>query len=322
MYFKHFYILIFCLAATAIGLPSAAWSAAEINFKAVAVEFNEDDPSTREAGGLIYRGGLKIESEHSRFGGLSALAISEDRSRFIAISDRGAQIKGSLLYGENGDLKNLQDLTFFELHGLGGRGFPTAYDGDSESIARRPGGDMVISFERNHRLLTYSGELVVELMRPPGIDDAPKNGGIEALTDLPGGGLLAITENLETDTGTRGWLWRQDQWSKISLQKEPDFHPTGAATAPNGDVYILFRKFSFFFGSSVRIIKIAAQSIKPNAHLTGQTVFEIASPFTLDNYEGIDIRQGSDGKNYLYLVSDDNFSPLQNTYLMMFEIKR
>ena len=305
-----------------MGLPDVAWSAAKINFKAAAVEFNEDDPSAREAGNLIFRGGLRIESEHSRFGGLSALSISEDRSQFIAISDRGSQIKGMLLYGENGDLNNLRDLTYFELRGLGGRGFPTAYDGDSESIARRPGGDVIISFERNHRLLTYSDELAVGLMRPPGISDAPANGGIEALTDLPDGGLLAFTEDMVSGKGTLGWLWRQEKWSSITLQKELGFSPTGAATAPNGDVYILFRKFSFFFGSSVRIIKIAARSIKPNAHLTGKTVFEIASPFTLDNFEGIDIRQGLDGKNYLYLISDDNFSPLQNTYLMMFEIKR
>jgi hypothetical protein len=45
------------------------------------------------------------------------------------------------------------------------------------------------------------------------------------------------------------------------------------------------------------------------------------SPLVVDNYEGIDVRAGSDGKNYLYLVSDDNFNPLQNTYLLMFEIK-
>ena len=51
----------------------------------------------------------------------------------------------------------------------GCHGFPTAYGGDSESIARRPGGDLIISFERNHRLLTYSGELTVKLMRPLGI---------------------------------------------------------------------------------------------------------------------------------------------------------
>ena len=50
-----------------------------------------------------------------------------------------------------------------------GASFPTAYDGDSETIARRPGGDLIISFERNHRLLTYSGELTVNLIRPLGI---------------------------------------------------------------------------------------------------------------------------------------------------------
>jgi len=46
------------------------------------------------------------------------------------------------------------------------------------------------------------------------------------------------------------------------------------------------------------------------------------SPMIVDNFEGIDIQKGADGKNYIYLISDDNFNPLQNTYLLMFEVKR
>jgi hypothetical protein len=42
----------------------------------------------------------------------------------------------------------------------------------------------------------------------------------------------------------------------------------------------------------------------------------------IDNMEGIAVRRGPKGETLLYLISDDNFSPLQRTLLLMFELKR
>jgi len=325
MAFKRLAILVL-YAAVFSGVHLLAWTsiskaASKIGFKTEIVALNEENPSMREIGGLIYRGGLRIESDHSRFGGLSALTISNDRARFIAISDRGTKIEGALIYDAKGDLKNLSNLTIENLAGAAGRGFKTAYDGDSESMTRLPNGDLLVSFERNHRLLVYSDKPTFKFAQPPELDQAPKNGGIESLTGLLNGDLLALSEDWGTDTQVRGWLWRNNKWNDIFYQRDADFKPSGAATAPNGDVYILSRKFSYIFGSTVRIAKIPHKSIQPKAVLKGQIVAEMKSPLVVDNYEGIDVRAGSDGKNYLYLVSDDNFNPLQNTYLLMFEIK-
>jgi hypothetical protein len=37
--------------------------------------------------------------------------------------------------------------------------------------------------------------------------------------------------------------------------------------------------------------------------------------------EGIAVRRGVNGEIFLYIISDDNYSPLQRTLLLMFEVK-
>ena len=53
-----------------------------------------------------------------------------------------------------------------------------------------------MSFERRHRILAYATDetKVRAISPPPGLNKAPVNGGIETLTQLPGGRLLAILE--------------------------------------------------------------------------------------------------------------------------------
>ena len=41
---------------------------------------------------------------------------------------------------------------------------------------------------------------------------------------------------------------------------------------------------------------------------------------SVDNMEGLAVRQDADGRVFAYLVSDDNFNPLQRTLLFMFEL--
>jgi len=75
-------------------------------------------------------------------------------------------------------------------------------------------------------------------------------------------------------------------------------------------------------GGKILIGKIAKETIHANAILEMMPIAEMKSPMIVDNFEGINIQKGIDGKNYIYLLSDDNFNPFQNTYLLMFEVKR
>jgi len=42
----------------------------------------------------------------------------------------------------------------------------------------------------------------------------------------------------------------------------------------------------------------------------------------VDNFEGIAVRQDSNGDTLVYIVSDDNYSPLQRTLLLQFRLEK
>ena len=44
-------------------------------------------------------------------------------------------------------------------------------------------------------------------------------------------------------------------------------------------------------------------------------------PLIFDNFEGIAARSGAGGETLIYLLSDDNFNPLQRTLLLMFALR-
>ena len=48
----------------------------------------------------------------------------------------------------------------------------------------------------------------------------------------------------------------------------------------------------------------------------------LASPYAVDNLEGLAATRGARGETLLWLISDDNFNPLQRNILMLFELAR
>ena len=58
----------------------------------------------------------------------------------------------------------------------------------------------------------------------------------------------------------------------------------------------------------------------PGALLEGTEIARISLPLTVDNFEGLGLRRDRDGRLLVYLISDDNFNPLQRTLLLMFRL--
>jgi hypothetical protein len=57
--------------------------------------------------------------------------------------------------------------------------------------------------------------------------------------------------------------------------------------------------------------------------LEGEVLVNLAmQDANIDNMEGVAVRQGPKGETFIYMISDDNYSPLQRTVLLMFELKR
>lgn len=292
------------------------------------VDLHTDNPEIRTAGRLEYRGGLSLSSPHRRFGGFSGLVVSADGARLTAISDKGAWLRARLVYDSRGWLAGITDGVLSELAGPRGRSL-RRFERDAEALARLPNGDMMVAFERVHRIWRYvEGRRPApshpgDLRQPPGLAQAPKNGGIEALTRLADGRLFVLTERLRTESGAaRGWISGDNGWRPLAYRLDDDYQPTGADTLPSGDVLVLERRFSPARGVAARIKIVARRDIAAGARLVGRTVALLAPPLIVDNFEGISTRRGAAGETLVYIVSDDNFNMLQRTLLLMFALKK
>ncbi len=313
--------VLLALLATAWGEPATAATggAQPIIVETSSVPLDWSDPDASVVGLLRFRGGLMLSSKTPRFNGLSSLMVTADGGGFLSVTDRGYRIQGRLTYDDRGDLTGVADVTMGMLDSPSGRALPDNTWRDAESLSLAPGGGTVVAFERAHRLWLYpsDGGHPVALIPPADLSRAPRNAGAEALTLLDDGRFLLLTEGFTTDGGVIGWIGGKEGWSRLTYATSSGFKPTGATTLPGGDVLVLERRYPPI---GVRIRRLAKETIAPGAMLEAEEIARIEGPLAVDNMEGIAARKGPGGETLIYILSDDNFNPLQRTYLLMFEL--
>jgi hypothetical protein len=315
----------FRFAPAALMLVAVVALVAGVHAEAIAVRakpvpLNSFDPSVTRVGRLDYRGGLKLTSADTRFGGLSGLLVSADGRHLTAISDRGYWIEAGLVYDRSGVLTGIDRAEVSELRAPNGKSIARRPAGNAEALAPAPDGKgVVVSFEMQPKLLLYpaAGGPAAWLKSPAELAQAPRNEGIEALTRLADGRLMALTEGLRAGGGTTGWVGGGRRWSTVTWRTGGGFQPTGATTLPEGDVLVLERRI-LPPGARVRVQKSA--DITEGAVLDGEEIARFEGALTFDNMEGIDARRGDAGETLVYLISDDNYSFLQRTLLLMFRL--
>ncbi len=274
-------------------------------------------------GRLTWMGGLELRAPGHRFGGVSALHVAPGGSQATALTDRGSWLRFPLHHDAAGRLTGAGAGLIAPLLGLGARPLGGKWNQDAESLARLADGSFIVAFEHNHRLWRYptlSGPATA-LPALPGLAALERNHGIEALSGLAGGGLLAIAEGETDDTEIPAFLRRGKRWHSLSYRHERGFRPSGATRLPNGDILVMERFFSALEGVKIRLVRVPGAAVRPGASLSGETIATLSAPLPLDNMEGIAVRQGARGETLIYLISDDNFSILQRTLLMLFALK-
>jgi hypothetical protein len=290
----------------------------------------------RRAGSLLYRGGLQLSSPDTRFGGLSDLAVSADGSEILAVSDGGRWLTARLSYSTNGDLSGLSAAELAPM--LDRAGKPLAdNNGDAEGLALERANDVhgpvIVSFERNVRLARYDlsrGMTARPTNIPVGdwVKPLRRNAQLEAVTLLAPDALLVFAEAKLDGEDIRGAIESYPAQARpstrhLSIVPREPFSVTGAAKAPDGSILILERRYSLLGGVGMELRRAHAANIQEGSRVDGEVLADLSFHDTnIDNMEGVAVRHGSNRETLLYLISDNNFSPLQRTLLLMFELKR
>ncbi len=296
--------------------------AGEIQVKAVPVELNPQRPGVKTVGRLVFLSGFELSSSHWSFGGLSGLDVSPDGKRLRAISDRGNWITAELTHDADGRLIAADSWRYAPLLTPTGHGV-NHLQGDAEGLVRNPDGSFLVSFEQHHRIWRYPSNLNAHpapVATPRDLTNAPHNGGLEGITVLPDGTVLGVTERHANDEGgLKGWLMKNGAAQGISYVPREGFSPTDLAALPDGDVLLLERKFNMI-AMLARVTRLSRASLVAGARVHGETVAHLEHPLTVDNFEGLAVRQDRAGRTFLYVLSDDNFLPFQRTLLLQFRM--
>lgn len=290
--------------------------------------FEPRNPDRRRFGALQFRSGLVLSSGHPRFGGFSGLARLNDGRDLVAVSDRGYWLTARIT-SQAGKLAGLDDAEMAAILGASGRPLSRSglYDTESLCIAD---GVAYVGIERRHEIVRFdwAGQGVEARARsvpvPPEVKRLPRNRGLEAIGVVPygplKGALVAIAERSgKEDEPTLGVLLGGPQPGLFQVARHDGYDITDLAFLPSGDMLLLERWYQPLRGVGMRIRRIAGRDIRPGALLDGPRLIEADLGYEIDNMEGLSVHLES-GRTVLTLISDDNFSFLQRTLLLEFEL--
>jgi len=278
------------------------------------------NPERKQFGTLTFMSGFQLNSQDKRFGGLSGLSIGAD-GRLYAVSDHGYWLSARMVYNAEGALSSLTEWRIAPM--LASAIVPVSGSlSDAEALTRARDGSFIVGFEGRHRIWRYDPpphtfeSTPTSVPVPAELARAPSNGGLEGLAALPDGRLLALTEAFVNPDGSfKGWLIDRDRFAEISYKPAKGYRVADCAALENGDVLVLERRYIPLANFSSRLTRIEEKSIKPGAILSGKELLKIEYPLVVENFEGLAVHETASGA-MIYLVSDDNYNPFQETLLL------
>ena len=329
--FRSFVTLGLLIAAACAAVPPPGPVGAQdmaVQIRSSTLPLNLDAPSSREVGRLKWRGSIAMTADSRNFGGWSDLYVSPDGSSLSSISDEGSWLTATIDYDAKGDLIGLSGGRIGSLRGLDGKPLADKPMADAESMARLPDGSWLVGFERFHRFWRYAtfDATPVPFEGPVELARQPPNGGVEALAALTDGRIVAISEELLDKAGSlMGWIGTpgadgRTVWTTFSYTKTQSFKPTALAQLPDGSLATLERHFDGVY-VYIRVMRFALAQLQPGATVAPEELARLSSSsYMVDNMEGLAATTGPRGETLLWLISDDNFNPLQRNILQLFEL--
>ena len=267
------------------------------------------------APGVAFSGGVSIVVDAtSPLRSLSDMKLTGDGG-FVTVSDAGDLALMQLRLDRRGRLTGVDHPRIRRLAGLDGKPIVEKADGDAEGLVLTGNGELLVSFERDHRIWSYG--LLSALTAPravPSPDHAfGENDGMEGVAAAPGGWRV---------TGESGGVWDCAPGGGCLTVvapptpplKDSEYRITGMDRDPSGDGWLVVqRSYAPPIDARARVRRMA-----PDGSL-GPVLIELKLPGTTDNFEGIAAETRA-GRTRLYILSDDNFSPAQRTLLLAFDL--
>lgn len=303
-----------CAGTVPIAPPLASapgWTPAEASTRPVGLGL----PGGAElAEGVTFAGGIELAATaNSPLHSLSDFKLLDDG--FVSVSDAGDLVWGRLILDDEGRLTGLSGLRTRRLTLTDGSAIVDKTDGDAEGLLITAGGDLLVSFERDHRLWDYGPpHRLAARPRPvtaPQADFGP-NDGMEGVTAFGGGWRVAGESGGVWDCAPRGC--RVVTPPPATPIPDSEYRITGMDRDPSGDgVFVVQRLFRPPVDARAQVRRMA-----PDGTL-GPMLVELKLPGTTDNFEGVAaVRRGNGVR--LYILSDDNANPVQRTLLLAFDI--
>lgn len=282
-------------------------------------------------GDLEFIGGLELTSSSSALGAMSAIRLSDDRSKFLGIMDTGHWYAGHIIRDAGGKPVGVDDFSIAPILDVNGNSSDEKWQFDAEGLAIR-GDQALVSFERRHRIDIYSADNPAA-SRPSGsvpllipLTEMRSNRGIETIAVSPAGSplagaMVAVSERSLNQAGNQfAAILDGASPGVFFVKRHPPFDITDGDFLPNGDLVLLERRFSIAEGIGMRIRRIKGDSIKPGATVDGEQLLEADFGFQIDNMEGLDVTTDAEGQIFLSLISDDNHSILQRNLMLEFKL--
>ena len=279
--------------------------------------------------GLVWRGGIEMQSQTDTFGGLSGLGFTGPDGRLVMVSDRGNFVSGQLLYDEGAQPVGLIGVRIEPIQNSKGTELPRAYTRDAEALSAivRDGAPSAVrvGFEN----LTRVADFALVDGRPQGparqwLSDTRTNETLEAVCIAPdtspiAGSTLLLTEGIIDDDGQHSaYLLGRNDKGPLSYISGDGTNPTDCAFMPNGDLLVLERGIALL-AFQMRLVRIPAAEVKPGAHLRGEVLLQ-ATGGDIDNMEALAVHAAPDGTTRITLVSDNNFNDWERNLLLEFSL--
>ncbi len=285
------------------------------------VALDPSDPDRDRLGAVKYGGGIDIPRMGQNIGGLSALRWDDDSGRLLALTDDARWVWITPVE-EDRRLTGIASIEVGDLLGLDGELLTSKERGDSESLTRSAQGGWLVGFERDHRVWRY-----FDLTKPPlptAIDPVAllgplgDNSGLETLASVKDTVFGCAGQVDAQATATCFQMTGEEQAREFSLKataatRETGALPTDADMSADGTLYALWRSYSPTAGNAA-MVHVKSPEVESASEL-----MVLRPPLNVDNFEGLAVRE-EEGRTFLYIVSDDNFSANQRTLLMKFEV--